>query len=309
MNTVTTIVLGLVIGIVAGVALFGGIFLACALGGKKSEKPSDPAPAAKVQPQAQQTEVKEEQAAPENRAEEATAEEAAEEVQPEQAEEQTEEQAEEQSEDTAEQVDEAEGEEEEEEDGEALKPAAETDEQKAAREAAIAAAPELPEDKRYDKSYTARLMQASDEVKGWYSEIKNAALSFVGAKSSIAWKQEKIHSGRKTVAKIIMRGKTLCVYFPLTLEECGDRIKAEDVSGKAVNAATPTLLRIKNPYRVKQTKELIKMVGEKQSLTPASPKAVNYAEKLPFKTTEQLMQEGLVKVAVQQAFSDIPQKQ
>ncbi len=304
MNTVTTIVLGLVIGIVAGVALFGGIFLACALGGKKSEKPSDPAPAAKAQPQAQQTEVKEEQAAPENQAEEATAEEETEEVQPEQAEEQ----AEEQSEDTDGQVDEAEGEEEE-EDGEALKPAAETDEQKAAREAAIAAAPELPEDKRYDKSYTARLMQASDEVKGWYSEIKNAALSFVGAKSSIAWKQEKIHSGRKTVAKIIMRGKTLCVYFPLTLEECGDRIKVEDVSGKAVNAATPTLLRIKNPYRVKQTKELIKMVGGKQSLTPASPKAVNYAEKLPFKTTEQLMQEGLVKVAVQQAFSDIPQKQ
>lgn len=185
------------------------------------------------------------------------------------------------------------------------KAAPETAETKAAREAAIASAPELDEDKRYDRSHKARLMQSSDVVKAWYSEIKNAALSFEGAKSSISWKQEKLHCGRSLIAKVIVRGKTLCLYLPLTVEECG-KAKAEDVSGKAVNAAAPTLLRIKNPHRVKQAKELIAKVGEKLGLKPVTRKNADYAKQLPLKTTEELLEEGLVKVAVQMAFSDIP---
>ncbi len=185
----------------------------------------------------------------------------------------------------------------------------ESEEEFAAREAAIAAAPAISSNERYDRSYTARLVQSSSVLKEWYSEIKNAALSYKGAKSSIAWKQEKLRCTKQLIAKLIIRGKTLCVYFPLNPDEVDERIKAEDVSGKAVNAATPTMLRIKNPFRVKQAKELVDAAAKKLGLEPNPKyKPRDFKAELPLRTTEELLNDGLIKIAAQTKYSDIPKK-
>lgn len=277
-------VLGIVIGLVAAIVIFGLVLLYAFMPQIKNRSKGEPA---EEQPQkvekAEQAAVAEE---PEEQPEE----------QPQAV--QEEEQAEEEEEDAkvvpVEEVTADEG---------------ESEEEFAAREAAIAAAPAISSNDRYDRSYTARLVQSSSVLKEWYSEIKNAALSYKGAKSSIAWKQEKLRCTKQLIAKLIIRGKTLCVYFPLNPDEVDERIKAEDVSGKAVNAATPIMLRIKNPFRVKQAKELVDAAAKKLGLEPNPKyKPRDFKAELPLRTTEELLNDGLIKIAAQTKYSDIPKK-
>lgn len=95
----------------------------------------------------------------------------------------------------------------------------ESEEEREARLAAISSAPELENNQRYNRSFTARLIQSSDTVKEWYAMIKDAALSYKGTRSSSAWRQEKIYKGRALFVKLAIRGRTLCVYFPLNVGE------------------------------------------------------------------------------------------
>ena len=303
-------VVGIVIGVAIAVVIFGLLLLYAfmpELRKKKGDKAEKPQPA----PEA----VKETAAADE------AVEQAAEEPQEEPREiaDQPAEEAEQPTEEVAEEVKEPaeeKAEETEEEEDEKSAPAeevsrdeGESQEEFEARRAAIAAAPALAASERYDRSYTARLIQSSGVLKEWYSEIKNAALAYKGAKSSIAWKQEKLRCGRKPIAKLIVRGKTLCLYLPIDPSECDERVKIEDVSAKAVNAATPSMLRIKNPYRVRQAKELIALAAEKAELE-ADPKykAHDYKADLALKTTDELLAEGLIKITGQTQYSDIVKK-
>ncbi|MCD8307401.1 MAG: hypothetical protein LUD51_04140 [Clostridia bacterium] len=166
----------------------------------------------------------------------------------------------------------------------------------------IADAEEM-EDERLDRSFTARLILADDDIKDWYSQIKNAALSFRGAKASMAWKQEKLRCGRKQIGKLLIRGKVLCLYLNLTMDDikdCRTNYRVEDMSGKAINAATPLMYRIKNPLRVRHAIELIDMVGEKLGLVKAKrfqPK--DYASDFASKTEEELIECGLIRTAPQ----------
>ena len=174
---------------------------------------------------------------------------------------------------------------------------AETEEERAAREAAIADAPELTTKQRFDRSFMSRIIQSSDLLKDWYSEVEGAALAFKSARANVAWKQEKIRCGKDLIAKLAIRGKTLCIYLPLNVSECDERIRVEDVSNKAVNADAPTLLRLKNPLRVRQAQDLLKQVGEKLGLESSGRhRDHDYKTELPLKTTEQLVEEGLIKI-------------
>lgn len=171
----------------------------------------------------------------------------------------------------------------------------ESEKEKEARLAAIESAPELEQGQRYNRSYKARLIQSSDAVKGWYSQIKNAALSYKGVKSAVSWRQEKVTKGRIQVVKLALRGKTLSVYLPLEVS----RIKnydVEDVSDKSVHAVTPCLLRVKKEAHVKQALELIAQAAEKLALEAAPAKKTDYVKEYKLETTEKLVEEGLIKI-------------
>ncbi len=165
----------------------------------------------------------------------------------------------------------------------------------------ICDADDIGDDERYDKSFLARLILADDELKSWYSTLKNAALSYKGARSSIAWKQEKLRCGRKQIGKLLIRGKVLCLYLNLTmddLKDCPVHYRVEDVSARAINAATPIMYRIKNPLRVRHAVDLIDMVAAKEGLVKSKKFVpVDYAAQLAPKTVAQLMEEGLIKTA------------
>lgn len=170
----------------------------------------------------------------------------------------------------------------------------ETEEAKEARLAAIESAPELENNQRYNRSFKARLIQSSDTVKEWYALVKDAALSYKGTRSSLSWRQEKIYKGRALFAKIALRGKTLSIYFPLSVSNVRN-IEVEDVSDKAVHAATPALFRIKKDVHAQQALELVAMSAEKLGLEAGKAHKSDKSE-YALQTTEQLIEAGLVKV-------------
>ncbi len=170
----------------------------------------------------------------------------------------------------------------------------ESEEEREARIAAISSAPELESNQRYNRSFAARLIQSSDTVKEWYAMIKDAALSYKGTRSSSAWRQEKLYKGRALFVKLAIRGRTLCVYFPLNVGEVKN-IEVEDVSDKPVHAATPALFRIKKDVHAQQALELVAMSAEALGLEAGKAHVTDKSE-YALQTTEQLIEAGLVKL-------------
>ncbi len=170
----------------------------------------------------------------------------------------------------------------------------ETDEAREERLAAIGSAHILEDNQRYNRSFKARLIQSSDTVKDWYASLKDAALTYKGTRSSLSWRQEKIYKGKTLLLKTVLRGKTLCIYLPVQVNEIVN-IEVEDVSDKTVHAATPALFRIKNDVNAKQALELITIAAEKLQLESGKPYKTDRKE-YALQTTEQLYESGLVKV-------------
>ncbi len=146
---------------------------------------------------------------------------------------------------------------------------------------------------RYNKSFRAKLIQSSDETKGYYGELKNEVLCYSKAKSRVSWSYDSINAGRAPVVKFGIRGKTLCVYFPLNAEDYAEsKYKVEKVES-AKYEAVPCMYRIKNERRLRYAKELIAKVCESLGLTKGDLQNEDY--NLPYETTEALIAKGLIK--------------
>lgn len=314
MSTEVAVIVGVVVGLVVAVALFGLIYLIAVLPEIKAKKGKKQPDVTEIQPENEEETVVQnleeeamEEAAAENSAQYAeepeevaeTVEEVAgtaveekeEEKEPEPVKEEIKEEPAKVEKPVKEEESEEEPEEEEEDDVEDN----ESEKEKEARLAAIESAPELEQGQRYNRSYKARLIQSSDTVKGWYSQIKNAALSYKGVKSSVSWRQEKVTKGRVQLIKIALRGKTLSVYFPLEVSKIKN-YDVEDVSDKSVHAATPCLLRVKKEAHVNQAIDLVSQAAAKLVLEETAAKKTDYVKEYKLETTEQLIEEGLVKV-------------
>ncbi len=314
MSTEVAVIVGVVVGLVVAVALFGLIYLIAVLPEIKAKKGKKQPDVTEIQPENEEETVVQnleeeamEEAAAENSAQyaeepeevaetveevaETAVEEKEEEKEPEPVKEEIKEEPAKVEKPVKEEESEEEPEEEEEDDVEDN----ESEKEKEVRLAAIESAPELEQGQRYNRSYKARLIQSSDTVKGWYSQIKNAALSYKGVKSSVSWRQEKVTKGRVQLIKIALRGKTLSVYFPLEVSKIKN-YDVEDVSDKSVHAATPCLLRVKKEAHVKQAIDLVSQAAAKLVLEETAAKKTDYVKEYKLETTEKLIEEGLVKV-------------
>ncbi len=147
---------------------------------------------------------------------------------------------------------------------------------------------------RYDKSFTARLIQSSDETKHWYTLLKNELLSYRKVKDRMSWKRETYRIGRETVAKFSFRGNTLCLFLPLDPAEYAEsKYKVEDVSANKSAEDTPCMYRIKNDRRVKRACELIAVVMERFGAEKTERIAEDYY--LPYEGNFELVVKGLAK--------------
>lgn len=153
---------------------------------------------------------------------------------------------------------------------------------------------------KYNKSFTAKLIQSSDEVKNYYSAIKNELLSYKGVKARMSWKGETFYSGRVTYAKLCIRGKSLSLFLALNAQDYVDtKYILKDMSEVATYEKTPCLYRIKNDRRLKYSGELIQTVmGEREKL-PEYEK-VDWAKQYPYEELEPLIERKLVKVLTEE---------
>jgi len=149
---------------------------------------------------------------------------------------------------------------------------------------------------RYKKSFLAKLIQSSDETKGYYSALKNELLSYNKVKSRISWNYDSFNSGREKLAKFVMRGKTLCLYLALNPDDYADtKIKVERSESKKYEDV-PCLYRLKNPRRAKYAADLIADLAEKFGLNAGEEQNEDYY--MPYEATEPLVERGLIKELV-----------
>lgn len=150
---------------------------------------------------------------------------------------------------------------------------------------------------KYSKSFQAKLIQSDEVTKGYYSQLKNSLLSYKGVKSRISWRWETFRLGRKTLAKLRMRGKTLSLALALNPDDFADsKYVVESVADVAAYADTPCLYKMKNDRRVKYAKELIDKVMQGSGLSAGLvEESVDYVSRYPYETTEALLERGLIK--------------
>ena len=147
----------------------------------------------------------------------------------------------------------------------------------------------------YSRSYMSKLIQSEPTTQARYSQIKNELLSYGKMRSSVAWTNETFRTGNDTVARIMLRGKTVLLLLALDPQEFATtKYAGEDISDVKRYANTPMRLRVTSDRRLKYALELIAlMVGRKEypknSYTP-----VEYSYE--YQTDEQLIETGLIKV-------------
>ena len=146
----------------------------------------------------------------------------------------------------------------------------------------------------YNKSFMARLIQSSDEVKQWYSKLKNELLSYKKVKARTSWKKETFRRGRVVVARMCFRGKTMCLYLPLNAADFNEsKYHLEDVSRVMSNVDTPAMYRLRSARRIKYATELIAMSMEKLGLERKERVAEDFY--MPYEGMAELINKGLVK--------------
>ncbi len=148
---------------------------------------------------------------------------------------------------------------------------------------------------RYRRSFQSRLIQSQGSVQDYYNLLKNALLSYKGVKNRVSWNYESFNRGRMHVAKMNAKTRTLYLYLALNPEELADtKYGIVDMSSKKKYATVPVLMKIKGDRKFKYAMELIdKLCGENMTLTKLEREEVDY--RLPYQTTEQLVEAGVIK--------------
>ncbi len=145
---------------------------------------------------------------------------------------------------------------------------------------------------RYLKSFTAKLSQASDELKEYYNELKNYSLSFSNASSRVSWNYDTINVNNKGVLKFVIKRKNLYLYYALDTSKIGQKYKVEHVEYKKYEDV-PTVLMVDNDKRKELSKELINRLMRQNKCELG--KNLNDEYRIPFESKEALIQKGLIK--------------
>lgn len=149
---------------------------------------------------------------------------------------------------------------------------------------------------RYSRSFAARVIQAPDALKNYYSEIKNELLAYEEVKSRISWKHEAFNCGRIQLAKLVVRGKNLCVYLALDPNAYEyEKYHQTDKSGKAAYVKVPMMIKVRSDLGLRKAKYLISEVMANVGLERTDAALVDYASWYAYRDTKTLVEENLIK--------------
>lgn len=152
---------------------------------------------------------------------------------------------------------------------------------------------------RLKKSFTAKMKQSDDVVKGYYSELKNALTSYKRINSNISWHGDRFNFGRDTVAKMTIVGKTLNLYLALDPKEPEFKptvYHQKDVALQKAYESTPFLVKIKSDAALKKAVRLVAALAEKLATEKETNfEPVNYADEFAYESTKALFEAGFIK--------------
>lgn len=152
---------------------------------------------------------------------------------------------------------------------------------------------------RVDRSFTAKLKQSDDEVKDRYGMIKNALLSYKKFKSTVSWNADRFNCGRATIAKMNIRGKTLCVYFALDPKDPAFKqtiYNQKDMSDQKAYAQTPFMMKIKSDLAAKRAVRLVETLAEQKGVAKKKDfEEVDYKKAYRYAGDRQLELTGLLR--------------
>ena len=148
----------------------------------------------------------------------------------------------------------------------------------------------------YRRSFMARLIQSQDKIQDYYTGLKNVLLSFDGTKSRVSWNYDSFNRGRKQLAKMNIRGKSLMLYLALDPKEFADtKYFFTDVSDKMKFSKVPMRIKVRSGRGFKHGVELIEEMMNQLGIVRQEvyhPQDFH----MPYETTKQLVDRGLIKV-------------
>ncbi|MBQ7913159.1 MAG: hypothetical protein IJ308_05410 [Clostridia bacterium] len=152
---------------------------------------------------------------------------------------------------------------------------------------------------RLKKSFTAKLKQSEDDVKSYYSQIKNELTSYKRINSNVSWHGDRFNFGRDTVAKINICGKTLCLYLALDPEDPEFKTTVyhqKNVGGQKAYESTPFMVKVKSDAAAKKAVRLAVALAEKLAAEKEENFVeVDYVAEYAYETTKKLYEDGFIK--------------
>ncbi len=150
---------------------------------------------------------------------------------------------------------------------------------------------------RFNRSFSAKLIQSPEETKEFYCIIRNYLLSFKGVKSRISWKADTFNIGRRQIAKLMVKGKTLNVNLALNPADYVDaKFRVVDKTESKIYANVPLGYKIKSNRAVKNAMKLIDEVVKALGLEKWENGEIVSASDFPYENTKTLMGKNLIKV-------------
>lgn len=150
---------------------------------------------------------------------------------------------------------------------------------------------------RERKSFVASLV-LNEELQDKYKAVKNEFLSYKKVKSKIYFGYERFTLGRQTLARMVVRGKYLYIYFVLDPASLEPKYHIRDVSHKKIGKKLPSLLRVlSNRSKAYAIQLVAKVMESNQAVRLENPdlESINYDELLKKRSRKQMLDEGLIR--------------
>ncbi len=111
-------------------------------------------------------------------------------------------------------------------------------------------------------SFEMRLRVADEDIKRFYSDIKNELLSY-GIHDRISSHRENFNQGRINICRMVINGKTLKVYLAVDPESIDKRyFHHTDVGHRKGLVELPTMINVRSKVAARKVKELITLMME-----------------------------------------------
>ena len=123
--------------------------------------------------------------------------------------------------------------------------------------------------------------------------------SYPQVRTKESWRQIRVYTGRTTLATVFFKGRKLSVAFALDPKEYEEtKYHGQDVSSIRRYAKTPLLLKVFSERKLGYAKFLFSQVAARFGLEQGE--VVEHTFSLPYQTTEELLEEKLVRLFTNQ---------